>query len=80
MVTIAPDATIATISARIRARESMPALTGLVPLIAWNWKVLVVSIATLLGEIRSDGSTYPNRNIVNVDEEGAADANAKERR
>ena len=35
-VTIAPDATMATISARIKASESIPAVTGLVPLIAWN--------------------------------------------
>ena len=58
----------------------MPAVTGLVPLIAWNWQDLAISVTAAFGELRSNHFTYPNRNIVNENEEGAADANVKERR
>ena len=51
----------------------MPAVTGLVPLMAWNWKCYV-SVAAVFGEDKADVFTYPDRNIVDKDEERTADA------
>ena len=55
----------------------MPAVTGLVPLMAWNWEYFV-SVAGVVGEAKADVFTYPDGDVVDEDEEGTADAEVEE--